>query len=245
MDNFFNQSSELTRSYYDTHFSKINNYVDAYLKLHNEIRTSSEDVVRELFKSSTGFSYHAEPINDSLTADVSDVTPANILEYITSKSSSKYKFNVEDGHTSCASLFFRGTRAHFLELLKDKLQQVSWGFRTRFQIKKDADGGNPRIVATILFSRKFLKKGKEIIKEKAMNFEFYLKYSSATQKVNYTNMLKPSGLGVVDRWMSYKEMYMTIIRFIRSNNFPFKTFPEITKSYLDAVKKSKIGRAHV
>jgi hypothetical protein len=238
MDNFFNQNKELTSSYYNTHFSKVGNYVDAYVKLHNEIRTASEDVVNQLFGSKTGFSYGIDPIKDSLTANSDDITPAVILEYIISKSSAKYKINVEDGHVSCASLFFRGTRNHFLELLKAKLESVSWGYRARFQTKKDSDGGNPRLIATILFSRKFIQKGKEVIKEKAMNFEFYLKYSSAKQKVNYTNMLKPSGLGVVDKWMSYKEMYMTLIRFIRSSDFPFKTFPEITASYLDAVKKS-------
>jgi hypothetical protein len=238
VDNFFSQDNELKRNYYNTHFSKVGNYVDAYVRLHSEMITMSEQVVKQLFGSSTGFSYDIDPIKDSLTANSSDITPAVILEYITSKSSSKYKINVENGHVSCASLFFRGTRNHFLELLKAKLEKVSWGFRTRFQIKKDGDGGNPRLVATILFSRKFLQKGKEIIKEKSMNFEFYLKYSSSKQKVNYTNMLKPSGLGVVDKWISYKEMYMTIVRFIRSNEFPFKTFPEITASYLDAVKRS-------
>ena len=238
MDNFFNQDNELKNSYYNTHFSKVGNYVDTYLKLHNVMRTASEDVVNELFGSRTGFSYGIDPIKDSLTATSSDITPAVILEYITSKSSSKYKINVEDGHVSCGGLFFRGTRNHFLELLKTKLESVLWGVKVKFETKKDSDGGNPRLVATILFSRKFIQKGKEVIKEKAMNFEFYLKYSSAKQKVNYTNMLKPSGLGVVDKWMSYKEMYMTLVRFIRSNDFPFKAFPEITASYLDAVKKA-------
>ena len=238
MDNFFNQNNELKNSYYNTHFSKVGNYVDTYLKLHNVMRTASEDVVNELFGSRTGFSYGIDPIKDSLTATSSDITPAVILEYITSKSSSKYKINVEDGHVSCGGLFFRGTRNHFLELLKTKLESVLWGVKVKFETKKDSDGGNPRLVAIILFSRKFIQKGKEVIKEKAMNFEFYLKYSSAKQKVNYTNMLKPSGLGVVDKWMSYKEMYMTLVRFIRSNDFPFKAFPEITASYLDAVKKA-------
>jgi hypothetical protein len=238
MDNFFNQNNELKNSYYNTHFNKVGNYVDTYLKLHNVMRTASEDVVNELFGSRTGFSYGIDPIKDSLTATSSDITPAVILEYITSKSSSKYKINVEDGHVSCGGLFFRGTRNHFLELLKTKLESVLWGVKVKFETKKDSDGGNPRLVAIILFSRKFIQKGKEVIKEKAMNFEFYLKYSSAKQKVNYTNMLKPSGLGVVDKWMSYKEMYMTLVRFIRSNDFPFKAFPEITASYLDAVKKS-------
>ena len=238
MDNFFNQNNELKNSYYNTHFNKVGNYVDTYLKLHNVMRTASEDVVNELFGSRTGFSYGIDPIKDSLTATSSDITPAVILEYITSKSSSKYKINVEDGHVSCGGLFFRGTRNHFLELLKTKLESVLWGVKVKFETKKDSDGGNPRLVAIILFSRKFIQKGKEVIKEKAMNFEFYLKYSSAKQKVNYTNMLKPSGLGVVDKWMSYKEMYITLVRFIRSNDFPFKAFPEITASYLDAVKKA-------
>lgn len=238
MDNFFSQDNELKANYYNTHFSKVGNYVDTYLELHNVMRTVSEDVVNELFGSRTGFSYGIDPINDSLIATSSDITPAVILEYITSKKSSKYKISVEDGQVSCGSLFFRGTRNHFLELLKTKLESVWSGVRSKFVTKRDSDGGNPRLVATILFSRKFVEKGKEVIKEKAMNFEFYLKYSSTKQKVNYTNMLKPSGLGVVNKWMSYKEMYMTLIRFIRSNDFPFKAFPEITKSYLDAVKKA-------
>ena len=239
MDNFFNQDNELKNSYYNTHFSKVGNYVDTYLKLHNVMRTASEDVVNELFGSRTGFSYGIDPIKGSLTATSSDITPAVILEYIKSnKSSLKYKITVEDGHESCGSLFLRGPRNHFLEVLKTKLESVSWGVRSKFVTKTDSDGGNPRLVATILFSRKFVERGKEDIKEKAMNFEFYLKYSSTKQKVNYANMLKPSGMGVVNKWMSYKEMYMVLVRFIRSNNFPFKAFPEITASYLDAVKKS-------
>ena len=45
MDNFFNQDNELKNSYYNTHFSKVGNYVDTYLKLHNVMRTAAEDVV--------------------------------------------------------------------------------------------------------------------------------------------------------------------------------------------------------
>lgn len=239
MDNFFNRNENLVSTYHDSHFSKEKNYYDAYIKVLEYFKQSCKESLKELFKTNENFKLEIDEYSaNSLPLNISEIEgPSKVLTFLNSnKSSLKYKFTVERGDKIYSSLFYRQPRLEYLNLIKNKLKNYDWGgLNVAFDVVKDVDGGNPRIKLVINFTRKTLSKGKIKITQKAINFVFYIKYSSKKVTAEYSKGLSPIALGLTNQWMSYEEIKKKTLNFIKSEAFPFSKFDNIVNMYENIV----------